>query len=363
MPDTDIGKATTSDLSNSIEETTIDSASTDGASGDEETKLHNADWKKQYGIYKTIPEVKSAFDALTDWTVGKGYIADETTTLILDEVRGRGKESFNEILKNGTTVRKTGGDSYSEIITDNDGVLINLKPIDPETMTVILNSKGLIIRYEQISKVKGKKPKKYKPEQIFHLSNNRIADNGLGESAIDALEWIIIAKKEAMEIQKTVTSRYARPVIIWHLDTDDETKIANFKETTNNMSKDGENVFIPKGAVVPEVLAVAPNQTLNIISWLDYLDARFTQVSGVPDVILGNSKNLTEASSKIAYLAFEQTVKAEQLYIEEQVLAQLNLVINLEFPASLENELLSDSNKDITNGAAQPNETTAGSGQ
>jgi hypothetical protein len=63
---------------------------------------------------------------------------------------------------------------------------------------------------------------------------------------------------------------------------------------------------------------------------------------------------MTEATAKIAYLAFEQTIEEEQLYIEEQILSQLNLEIELEFPASLENEMLSDRGKAETTQAATP---------
>ena len=49
--------------------------------------------------------------------------------------------------------------------------------------------------------------------------------------------------------------------------------------------------------------------------------------------------------------------------MEEQILSQLGLVIELEFPVSLENELLSDEKKDQEPTTVQPNETTAGAGQ
>ncbi|GAJ20677.1 unnamed protein product, partial [marine sediment metagenome] len=61
-------------------------------------------------------------------------------------------------------------------------------------------------------------------------------------------------------------------------------------------------------------------------------------------------------------LAYQQGVEEEQLFIEEQVLSQLNLVIELEFPASLENELLSDNKKDGAQNI-DASETTAGMGQ
>ena len=99
------------------------------------------------------------------------------------------------------------------------------------------------------------------------------------------------------------------------------------------------------------------------MAWIEALNNYFYEAAGVPKIIIGNAQEFTEASAKISYLAFQQTIEEEQLFIEEQVWEQLGLRIELEFPASLENELLSDKKKDATQGAAQPNETTAGQGQ
>ena len=81
---------------------------------------------------------------------------------------------------------------------------------------------------------------------------------------------------------------------------------------------------------------------------------------------MGNAKGFTDASGKIVYLAFEQDVKGEQLYVEEQILMQLNLEIRLTFPASLQTDAISDtpSETDLVEEepieeAAQPNDTTA----
>ena len=98
------------------------------------------------------------------------------------------------------------------------------------------------------------------------------------------------------------------------------------------------------------------------MAWITYLDNLFYEMAGVPKIILGGSGEFTEASAKIAYLAYQQGVEEEQLFIEEQVLSQLNLLIELEFPASLENELLSDNKKDGAQNI-DPSETTAGQGQ
>ncbi|GAH14435.1 unnamed protein product, partial [marine sediment metagenome] len=52
----------------------------------------------------------------------------------------------------------------------------------------------------------------------------------------------------------------------------------------------------------------------------------------------------------------QQNIEAKQLFWEEQILNQLNLVIELEFPADLMNSVLSDRKKDGKPTAIKPDE-------
>jgi hypothetical protein len=91
--------------------------------------------------------------------------------------------------------------------------------------------------------------------------------------------------------------------------------------------------------------------------WIQLLNQYFFQTLGVPQIIIGGSQELTQTAAQIAYLAFEQTIEEEQLYIEEQILSQLNVEIELDFPASLQNNLMSDVDKDeeLMTNVNQPN--------
>ena len=212
-------------------------------------------------------------------------------------------------------------------------------------------------------RLKVKKNETFDPEEIFHLMRNKIADEIHGDSLTEALETTILMREEARNDWKRVMHHNIDPMIAYKLDTDDTTKIANFKTAVDNAKGKGENMYIPKDTVEFEVISLAPNANLNPLPWIASLDDDFHKESGVPAIITGGSGAITEAAVKIAYLAFEQTIEEDQLYIEEQILSQLNLVIELEFPASLENELLSDKGKDEEQGAVQENDTTAGSGE
>jgi hypothetical protein len=341
MPQTDIGSAVATDLTNAITEYSITGISTDGATGEKEYTYQNANWSTHLGYYKTIPELKIAVDTKANWVLGNGYKADEWTTIILDRIRGYGKDTFNSILENLERVCYIGEDAYAEIIRDDKGIILNLKPLDPSSIVVVHNGKGIIKRYEQTSK-NSKAKRVIKKENMFVLSHNRIADEVHGISVVSAVENIILMRNEAMTDWKRVLHRNIDPLWIFHLDTDDTTKISAFKTKMDAARGAGENMYIPKGAVVPELVSTATNAGLNPLNWINQLNDYFFQAVGVPQIIIGNAKEFTDASGKIVYLAFEQRIRGRQTYVEEQVLNQLNVDIELIFPASLNNEVISD---------------------
>jgi len=365
MGETNIGSSEASDLTNVVTDYSVDAQATDGAGDQKETTYQNTNWTQNLGYYKTIPELKIAVDTKADWVVGNGFISNNVTTLLLGTIKGNGKDSFNTILENMERTSYIGEDAYAEIIRDSEGMLRNLKPLSPDSIVVVQNQKGRVKRYEQVSRVKGKANKRFKPEEIFVLSHNRIADEIHGISIIPSVEWVILARNEAMTDWKTVLHRNVRPIRIWYLDTDDETKIAAFKSKTDKAYAQTENMYIPKGSVETEIATVPPNSTLSPLQWIENLNDYFFQAVGVPQIIVGNAKSFTDASGKIVYLAFEQRIKGRQLYVEEQVLGQLNLEIKLTFPASLQNEAISDTPSEVDmveeepiEEATQPNDTT-----
>ena len=362
MPETDIDSAERAAVADTIVDYEVTAIETDGVSNQKETTWQMSKWGEYLGYYKTIPELKSAIDTKANWTIGAGFETDEETDLLLGTMKGSGKDSFNSILKNQIKTSIIGGDSFAEVIRDDEGILINLKPLDPSSIVIVQNQMGRLLRYEQVNKNKTPN-KKFKIDQIFHLSRERIADELHGVSVIPAVEWIVLARNEAMADWKRVLHRNIDPLWIFQLDTDDTAQITAFKAKMDAARVNGENMYIPKGAVVPELVTTAANASLSPLAWIAQLNDYFFQAVNVPQIIIGNAKEFTDASGKIVYLSYEQSVKGEQLYIEEQVLGQLNLEIALTFPASLQNEVISDTpgQQDIEEEgqepAAQPNDT------
>jgi hypothetical protein len=363
-----VDSATYSNLSNVLEDVTVSTRNTDGATNQDETEYINANWSKWFGYYTYLPEVKTAIDMRAIWTIGNGYSSDIDTTVILDHISGWGNDTFNSILKNMIVVKRIGGDAFAEIIRDPDsGVLINLKPLDPGSIKIIVDKKGILKRYEQINKVSKNKEiiATFKPEEILHFCNKRVADQIHGVSDIEAIQEIILANAESFVDMKKVMHRFVKPMHKFILDTDEQTKIDALVVKFDAAVNKGENIYIPKGTVEQELISIPSNATLNPLPWREHLRNYFYQVVGIPQIIMGGSSEFSESASKISYLAFEQSVDDEQNDIEAQIWNQLQLKIELSFPASLRNEMLSDEAKD---GASkemgfQPSDMIAGAGK
>lgn len=326
-----------------IKDYSVDSKTTDTGSL-KETRWTCTRANEFLGYYKQIPELKMAIDTKATWTIGKGFISNPITTLALMRIRGIGNDTFNSILENLIKSYHIYGDSYAEIIRDSEGFLINLKVLDPSKITIIANSKGIITAYEHLNP-KGKSTK-LNPEQVLHLSKGRVADEIHGISTIEVVEALILARNEAIIDWKKVLHRNVYPVRYWQLDTSDTTKITTVKNNVAEAKYKGEDIFIPKGVVEAELISVPQNASLSSLPWIQQLNQYFFQAVGVPQIILGGSQELTQTAAQIAYLAFEQTIQEEQLFIEDQILAQLNLEIELNFPASLQGGLISSERKD-----------------
>jgi hypothetical protein len=298
------------------------------------------------------------------WSVGKGWTADPSTTVILDNIRGWGKDTFDDILFNMDLIKNVGGDSYAHIIRHpSQGHIVNLKPLDPGVMKHIVGADGLIERYEQISKVKGKPNKKFEPIEIFHLSNNRLADQIHGISDIDALEKTILADAESFDDLQKLMHFQVKPFIIFKLKTDNATKIAAFVTKVEEGRKYSEDLFIPDDDDLLSWEVVQVNPSSVIMDWRMDLKNKFYRTLGIPLILFGTSGS-TESGGKIEYAGHEQVFEHNQRYLEKQIWNQLALKIDLISPASLLENLQTDEKKDKDQGLEfQQSDTMAGKGK
>jgi hypothetical protein len=352
MAQFNISSSTTTSMDSSVSNFSVDSKTIDKPFDDQETFYDNTNWTKYLGYYKSIPELKKAIDALAMWTVGKGYRINPYTEVILEHISGWGEDTFESILMNMLIVKKINGDSYAEIIRDDNELLLNIKPLDPADMRIVVNKKGIITRYEQWNRRLGLSIRKFEPEEILHLSNDRISSEIHGISVVEACQWVIDARNEAMSDWRRILHRNLAGLRIIEVEEDDTTKLNTLRTQWATAINKGEVLILPKGTASP----VNINPPVNPENWIRYLENFFYQAVGVPKIILGGSQEFTEASSKVGYLTFEQVYISEQRLLEQDLWNQLGIDIEFERPVSLKEAITQSEQKNTGQIGFQQNE-------
>ena len=367
----DPGKIKISDYSNAITDFKFKPESTEGAGDQKETVWTNSEWTNYYGAFLDDSDLQSAIILRAIWNVGQGWTADTRTTLILENMKGWGKDTFDDILNNMEIVAMIGGMSYAEIITHDGkilhkgGKLINLKPLDPGSMRHIVNRAGMLIRFEQWNKINNIDTLmgKFKPEEIFYINENRVADTIAGLQSMRAIKNILDAREESFKDMKTLMQRQVKPLSLWRLKLDDDAKIKKIIQKIEQAKKLGEDIFIPddEDIISHESIFIPANALQSPFQWQDMLRNNFYRTIRLPQVLAGASGQSTESESKVIYLGHEAIIRARQLYLERQIWNQLLLKIKFNQAASLEGGLRKDEEKDAEQGLEfQEGDVTAG---
>lgn len=346
MSETDIAQLTRTQLDTTVPDYSVSTERIESAESDE-FYYYNSKFTKYLGYYKNIPELKKAVDALAIWAVGKGYEADTRTQTIMDNLIGHGKDTDDSILFNLFINKKINGDAFAQIIREK-GELRNLKVLNPEKVRVVFDKNGIIKRYDYWQG--SEKWKRIETEDILHLINDKVADEVHGTSIIQACQWVIDARNEAMEDWRRTLHRST--IRILEVDADDTTRLRTLRSEYAQAIKKGEVLIVPKGNVG------FPDAKVNYIdpqAWIQYLENFFYQAVGVPRVI-ATSENFTEASSKVGYLSFEPIYTREQKAFEAELWNQLGIKIEFHKPASLAGNLQKNQEKNTQQTTFQPND-------
>lgn len=353
MPDLDINSATTTNLAGTVSDVTISPKQPDAqGSAPDEIVWDFPDASKHLGYYQSIPELQSALYTLSLRVCGLGWDTDLITKVVLEHISGWGEDTIDSIFKMMLIEKKVFGDSFAEIIRNDDGTIINIKKLYTGDMRVVLNSSGLIERYEQRANTPNGKNKKFKIEEILHFCNNRIGNEMHGTSIIPVLKAIIDAKNEALSDERKIRHRELALGVL-EIDTDDPTKMAAAKSKYQDAVNKGEVLVLPKGVAELKDSVNAPRDR---IAWLQYLDNLFYQVVGIPKVLV-TSEGFTEAGGKAGLLSFEPVEIAEKRELEQDLWNQLGIKIKFTRAPSLLGEQQSSEAANTGQISIQSNET------
>jgi len=347
-----LSKTTITDLNNANLDYSTPAGYIDEESANE-IYWYNDYWQEGLGLWEDNPAYKEPIRALARWTVGKGYETDTRTKVILENITGWGEDSFQSILTNAIIVKKTNGDSYTEIIRNEKGTLINLKPLNPANVRIVINPKGMIKRYDV--KDSSGKWKRFQTFEILHLCNDRIASQIHGTPAWKACKWELEARKEVLENTRRILQRGTIRVI--YVDEDNTTKLNQIKTEWKDAIKKGEVMLLPgkKGSDV-EVVDYAVPDISSLMGFVQYLDNKIYQSLGIPRAI-ADTTDFTEAASKVGYMTFEPVYTEEQTLLEQDLWNQLAIRIKFNRPPSLAGVMQESEAANTGQVGFQPNET------
>lgn len=358
MVENNFSDAVTTNMTTGVKPFSVQGKTTDNTG---EQIIDYNDFNTYHGYYQEIPELKKAIDALATYCVGKGYVTDVRTKVILEHIHGIREDTFQSIMWNMLVTKKFNGDAFAEVTRDGEGVnapIINIKPLNPFTMRTKVSKGGIITGYQQVAKDGA--TKNYPVNRILHLINDRVVDNVRGTSVIKACKWVIDARNEAMSDWRRISHRAT--IRVMYVDIRNTAKLARLKSDYKDAINKGELLILPvkKEDASFEDLTLPPVDAF--LSWIKYLENFFYQAVGVPKVMLGGSEEFTEASSKIAFTTFDQIWYKEQRELEDDLWNQLYIKVKFNQPSSLMNELVSSEGKNTGQTGFQPNDVTVNSG-
>ena len=336
----------TTDFSNQGTEFTVESHDTDGAEIKETYYIPS--FSKWNGYYRKVCEFRSVINKFGSWTFGRGIKADKKNKDKLKMIKGTGRESPRVVLMNAWKVAMLCGDSFAHRIKDPQGRQTNLKPLNPGKVAIVANNQGIIVGYEMQTAVEGTNIR-YDPEEIYHLSYMREADEVHGIPMPEAIVSLLESRSEALIDLRTLYHRTVKPILFYEAETDDSTKLQSLEDTVNNAFKNSESIVIPAGVVGEIKRASSPQfstNDINSLAYIKFLVRQFVTAMGMPEIVMGWGESTTEASANIIYLSFQQEIEDMQLYNQEAAEIQLSIIFNLEFPASIETMLQQDQKKD-----------------
>lgn len=352
----------TETITNTIGDFNVQAKKIDGAVDNKETYWYFTEWPERNGYYSSIAEYNSSVNTYATWVLGQGFTADNRTQALLEGAAmiGLGEDSIHSILWNMLVVKKVNGDAFAEIVRNKEtGTLLNIKPLDPGRMRVVVDSKGLIKAYDYMQTTK--EYYRYQPVEIFHLCNNRIADQIHGTAASEPIKWEIDARHEMMEDVRRVAHRSTIRVL--YCEESNKTRRTALKRDYAEGIKQGEILILPgkPGDTGFQDLTMPPTQAY--LELIRYYENVFYQVVGVPKSATGGTQDSTEAGSKVGLVAFDPNYIREITDLQADLWNQLAVKVKFVGQKSMMDNVQTDQAKNTSQTGFQANDVTAGSGE
>ena len=354
MAEFDLNKATTTNFTANVPNFIVESKALDIANADKsETYVYFDKAPTYFGYYFNHPQVSSPINSLTTWTVSRGWTTEDPQLQAeLEHVTGMGKDTFETVLWNHEAVKLIVGDAFLEVIRNKSGLLLNLIPISPERVRIVIVG-SRIKRYDIWNSHKWISKK---VEDMIHSQNKRIGDQMHGTSLIQSNIKIIDALLEANDDERIIKHRDKALGIVYYK-TNNTGKISYANSQIENGVAKGEMIGLPEDTAKIEPYPSKSSEDRQ--NWLVYLENLNYQTGGVPRSI-ATSDGTSEVGGKMGHVIFEPIYTKEQVDLEGDFWNQQAIQFKLNRPPSLGGmQPQLDESKNTGQVAIQPNDVEA----
>lgn len=282
---------------------------------------YQSEYLKWRGYYDDVPVLRSVINAVADATTAswltKGGKGTQAATMF-DSIEGNGKETFKMLMTNAIKVGMICGDAYFEIVTNGDLMLENLVMLPSDNIRLVIDN-GTVKRYEEID---GKA--KWKPQEIFHYTNNPIGAMVHGMSDIQPLQNLLIDLKQVQDDMANIYHLYSAPIEDIAIDSDNAEEQSEFETKYRQMRHiNPKQIFRPKNSVEIDYVGLPAGSVLDPAIWHRIIIEQMLSSFRVPDLALGTGTVNSEESARMKFSGFRQLVRMKQQLLEDHIERQL----------------------------------------
>jgi len=298
-------------------------------------------WLLLEKAYMADPIVFRAINIIADLTVSYGFYFDYPYTNA--DLNKREEEfvtkltewseyvDLSSVIRNALVDLVIFGNAFIEKVYNDDWGISNLKIIHPATMFVDRDDDGTVKAYYQrpsgfdtntysslVPFISMERDIKLYPENVIHLKWNNPTNATYGTSGLLTLIDSINIKLGMKEDMSYLVQRWAEPFVAWLVGNEKFSNVSvpminKVRNIINKQSED-KNMALP-WYVEPKPIAVG-NETMDVSTYLAFMNDEIIKGLGVPDVILGSGgSGGRQASAEVKFEAFVRFLRSLQIYV------------------------------------------------
>ena len=287
-----------------------------GAVPDEWTQ-HESYYQTKYGQWNgfvaRIPVLRQIIDiraasVFSSWRI-KGSHENQATTM-LDDMEGRGNETFKEIMSNLYRIAYICGDAYAEKIYDGDNI-VDLEILPSDNIRQVIE-KGKIKRFEEING-----EAKWKPYKIFHIRYLPRGAMTHGIGMIESMNNLLVTYEQMLQLLAETYERQSRPRELILTNTDNKAKMDIIRDAVKEAGDAWSGIAILPKQLIDDVKDITMSPSLRPEQGLDAISKEIFKATATPELILGTGYSTSEEDATTRIAGFMGSIRYDQECFEE----------------------------------------------